>query len=97
MPNQLYGGLDERDFRDRAIKAVADYWNANRTLKRKFGAIDASDVYVVWQVKVIQNAKALLGVNRDGDGMYFEFTWNGDGNEAYLDAYRKAAKNVVEY
>jgi hypothetical protein len=23
------------------------------------------------------------------DGMYYEFTWNGDKNEGYLDAYKK--------
>ena len=97
MPNKLYGGLHENKFRQMAKDAVIDYWNANRTLKKKFGTIERDDVYVVWQVKVIQNSKALLGVSRDGDGMYFEFTYHGDEKCAYLDVYRKATKVDLHY
>ena len=70
-------GMPEQKFRSIAKKAVTDYWNENQTLSKKFGS------------KAIQNFKALLGVNFDGDGMYFEFTLNGDANEGYLDVYKK--------
>lgn len=97
MPNKLYGGLDENKFRSIAKAAVVDYWNGNKTLVKKFGEVSSRKVFVVWQVKVVQNSKALLGVNVDGDGLYFEFTYNGDGKEAYLDVYKKQAKVTLKY
>lgn len=50
--------------------------------------ITQEDVYVVWYCKTLQNHKALLSTNVS-DGMYYEFTYNGDKNELYLDAYKK--------
>lgn len=88
-------GMTEQKFRSLAKKAVVEYWNDNQTLTKKFGKISDKKVYVVWQCKIIQNFKGLLGVNFDGDGMYFEFTWNGEANEGYLDAYKKAKHVVV--
>ena len=46
------------------------------------------DVYIVWYCKTLQNWKALLSTTLS-DGMYYEFTLNGDKDEAYLDAYKK--------
>lgn len=88
-------GMSENTFRTVAKKAVVDYWNANTTLSKKFGKITSKKVYVTWQCKAIQNLKALLGVSFEGDGYYFEFTWNGDANEGYLDVYKKQRKVVV--
>ena len=96
MPSQLYGGMPEDKFRSIAKKTVVEYWNGNGSLVKKFGEITSKKVFVVWQVKAIQNNKALLGVNVDGDGLYFEFTWNGDEAEGYLDVYKKQAKRVVK-
>ena len=96
MSIELYGGLDETKFRSIAKKAVVEYWNANKTLVKKFGDISPQKVFVVWQVKVIQNSKALLGVKADGDGLYFEFTYNGEAKEGYLDVYKKQTQKVVE-
>lgn len=96
MPTKLYGGLHERNFRAKAIAAVVEHWNSSLSLTAKYGAIDADDVFVVWQVKVIQNGKALLGVSREGDGMYYEYTWNGDAQEGYLDVYTKTMKITTE-
>ena len=96
MPDKLYGGLHEDKFRSMAKKAVVDWWNANKPLVKKFGEITNRKVYIVWQVKAIQNSKALLGVFVEGDGMYFEFTWNGDAKEGYLDVYKKQAHVTVK-
>ena len=52
------------------------------------------DVFVVWYCKTLQNHKALLSTTLY-DGMYYEFTYNGDNNEAYLDAYKKWENMVV--
>ena len=95
MPNQLYGGLPEDKFRTIAKKAVVEYWNKTKRLVDKFGERKPRQVFVVWQVKVIQNNKAVLGVNVDGDDTYFEFTVNGDAKEAYLDVYKKQTKVTV--
>ena len=97
MPTKLYGGLPEDKFRSIAKKAVVEYWNGNKSLLDKFGQIDNRKVFVVWQVKAIQNNKALLGVNVEGDGMYFEYTYNGDAKEAYLDVYKKQAHKTLQY
>ena len=84
----LYG-MSEDKFRSIAKKAVVEYWNGNQKLVDKFGEITNRKVYVTWQCKAIYNLKALLGVSFDGDGYYFEFTWNGDKQEGYLDVYKK--------
>ena len=97
MADQLYGGISEDKFRSMAKKAVVEYWNGNKALLSKFGQISAKRVFVVWQVKVIQNSKALLGVSADGDGLYFEYTYNGDAKEAYLDVYKKQTNRTLQY
>lgn len=89
-------GMSETKFRSIAKKAVVNYWNSNKTLGKKFGEITHQKVYVVWQCKAIQNLKALLSVNFDGDGYYFEFTWNGDASEGYLDVYKKQTQLTVK-
>lgn len=53
------------------------------------------DVYVVWQVKVLQNSKALLSTTLS-DGMYYELTYNGDKQELYLDAYKKFENQCIK-
>lgn len=44
-------------------------------------------MYVVWCCKTLQNHKALLSTTAP-DGMYYEFTYNGDKDELYMDAYK---------
>lgn len=95
MPTNLYGGLQYDKFSLMARKAVVDHWNHDKSLVKKFGEINIKLVFVVWQVKAIQNSKALLGVSVEGDGMYYEATWNGDGETLYLDVYKKQDK--VDY
>lgn len=51
------------------------------------------EVYVVWFCKTLQNWKALLSTTLP-DGMYYEVTFDGDKQQAYLDAYKKF-DNVV--
>ena len=77
----------ENDFRMACKIAVAKYY-------RKYldASIEPSDIYVVWQVKALQNFKALLSTNVP-DTRYFEITYNGDKQEIYFDAYTKE-KNI---
>ena len=85
--------MQNRDFVEKAKQAVVDYFNSQADSTDKNGRITADEVYVVWLVKALQNNKALLSTTVP-DGMYYEFTWNGDKNEGYLDAYKKW-KNVL--
>ena len=85
--------MQYNEFLDIAIKAVVDYHNEQADSTDKNGKITADNVYVVWLVRALQNNKALLSTNLP-DGMYYEFTWNGDKNEGYLDAYKKW-KNIL--
>ena len=57
--------------------------------------ITIDDVYVVWYCKTLQNHKALLSTNVSGDGAYYEFTYNGDKEELYLDAYKKKSNMCI--
>lgn len=97
MPDKLYGGIHENTFRKIAKNAVAEYWNGNKTLVKKYGKITSQKVYVVWQVKAIQNSKAMLGVSMEDDGYYFEFTYSGDAKIGYLDVYKKQKHVEIEY
>lgn len=53
------------------------------------------DIYVVWSCKTLQNNKALLSTTLL-DGMYYEFTYNGDKGELYLDAYKKFENKCIK-
>jgi hypothetical protein len=79
-------------FIEKGKTAIVDYFN-EQVEKTDNVKITADDVYVVWQCKTLQNNKALLSTTVS-DGMYYEFTWNGDKNEGYLDAYKKW-KNIL--
>lgn len=57
--------------------------------------LSPDDAYVVWYCKTLQNHKALLSTPLP-DGMYYEFTYNGDKDEAYLDVYGKHENVVVK-
>ena len=88
--------MNENKFRSIARKAVVEYWNGNKKLVDKFGEITNQKVYVVWQCKAIRNLKGLMVVNVEGDGYYFEFTWNGDEAEGYLDVYKKQTHKTIK-
>lgn len=85
--------MQEKEFRQLAIEAVVDYFNSQVDSTDKNGKITEDNVFVVWMCKTLQNNKALLSTTVS-DGMYYEFTWNGDKGEGYLDAYKKW-KNVL--
>ena len=51
-------------------------------------------VFVVWQVKALQNWKFMISSTLS-DGMYYELTYNGDKREWYLDAYKKFENQMI--
>lgn len=87
------GIMEEKEFRELAVKSVVDYFNEQADSTDKNGKITEDEVFIVWECKILQNNKALLSTTIP-DGMYYEVTWNGDKNEGYLDAYKKW-KNIV--
>lgn len=57
--------------------------------------IDISNVYIVWSCKTLQNYKCLASTSIDGDGIYAEYTFNGDKGELYEDMYKKLTNRCI--
>ena len=51
--------------------------------------IDLSNVFIVWSCKTLKNYKCLASTTVSGDGIYAEYTYNGDKQELYEDVYKK--------
>lgn len=85
--------MDNKKFMAFAVQAVVTYFNSQSDRSDSGATITPEDVFIVWMCKTLQNNKALLSTTVH-DGMYYEFTWNGDKSEGYLDAYKKW-QNVV--
>ena len=86
--------MNEKVFIKFCKKQVVNYTNEH--LDKSDGkTITEDDVYVVWQCKTLQNNKALLSTILF-DGMYYEITYNGDKDEAYIDAYKKWENYKIE-
>ncbi len=85
--------MSNSDFVELGKQFVCDYMNLNYFDGSKEWEITEDEVYCVWLCKVLQNNKGLFSTDRLM-GLYFEFTWNGDKMEGYLDVYKKQ-RNVV--
>ena len=57
--------------------------------------IDLSDVFIVWSCKTLQNYKCLVSTTVSGDGIYAEYTYNGDKQELYQDIYRRVKNTCI--
>lgn len=57
--------------------------------------ITVDNVFVVWSCKTLQNYKALLSTTVKGDGIYAEYTFNGDKGELYEDVYGKITNRCI--
>lgn len=86
--------MTNKQFIELAINSVVDYFNSHKEKTDQF-VMTPDDVYIVWLCKTLQNHKALLST-KVVDGMYYEFTYNGNKNEAYLDAYKKWENKVIK-
>ena len=58
--------------------------------------ITLENVFVVWACKTLQNYKALLSTTISGDGIYAEYTYNGDKQEMYEDVYKKVSNRCLK-
>ncbi len=82
------------DYQKIARKIVLDYANEHID-KTDNVQITLDNVFIVWFCKTLQNWKALVSTTLP-DGMYYEVTFNGDKNEAYLDAYKKLENRKIK-
>lgn len=58
--------------------------------------ITLENIFVVWSCKTLQNYKALLSTTVSGDGIYAEYTYNGDKQELYEDVYKKLTNQCIK-
>lgn len=73
-------------------KKLVEWYNKHEETK-----IDMSNVFIVWSCKTLQNYKALVSTTVSGDGIYAEYTFNGDKGELYEDVYRKLTNNCITW
>ena len=66
-------------------KKLVEWYNAQESLPD----IDLRNVFAVWCCKTLQNYKCLVSTTVTGDGIYAEYTYNGDKQELYEDVYKK--------
>ena len=55
-----------------------------------------NNFFVVWSCKTLQNYKCLCSTTFDGDGVYAEYTYNGDKQELYEDIYIKCSNTCIK-
>lgn len=72
-------------FQNVCQKKLVEWYKKNRTGTE----INLGDVFVVWSCKTLQNYKCLASTTISGDGIYAEYTYNGDKQELYEDVYGK--------
>lgn len=64
----------------------------NERYERK---INYDDTFIVWACKTLQNYKCLASTMVNGDGIYVEYTYNGNRRELYEDIYRKVKNACI--
>ena len=86
-------------FQDVCKKKLVGCYNNNRacTLSPmlEMPEINLGNVFVVWSCKTLQNYKCLVSTTVSGDGIYAEYTYNGDRQELYEDVYKKLTNACI--
>lgn len=82
-------------FIELAKEKVVEYIVSNVVEKGGY-FVEPPKVFVTWQVKVLQNYKALLAISDPDDQHYYEVTYNGDKKQLYLDVYDKQENKCFE-
>lgn len=88
-----------KHFENVCKKKLVEYYNQSANIHagpNDIRLIGADDVFVVWLCKTLQNYKALLSTTINGDGIYVEYTYNGNKQELYEDVYKKVNNRCIE-
>lgn len=72
-------------FQSVARKKLVEWYRKNKPGVQ----INLGNVFAVWSCKALQNYKCLVSTTVSGDGIYAEYTYNGDKQELYEDVYGK--------
>lgn len=73
-------------------KKLVEWYNLQENCEK----IDMSNVFIVWSCKTLQNYKCLASTTVSGDGIYAEYTYNGDKQQLYEDVYGKITNTCYE-
>lgn len=79
-------------------KKLVEWYNKSEFIHKgpnDIAPITLENVFVVWSCKTLQNYKALLSTTVSGDGIYAEYTYNGDKQELYEDVYKKLTNACI--
>ena len=79
-------GMDH--FQSVCKRKLVDWYNKHCKENHLAMKIDLSNVFVVQSCKTLQNYKCLASTTVSGDGIYAEYTYNGDKQELYEDVYK---------
>lgn len=83
------------EFMKKAKKMAAE-WIANRySEENKTVAIAWTDVFTVWQAKILKNHKIIVAAPTP-DNYMFEITFNGETGDIYFDAYDKIENKCIK-
>ena len=84
-------------FQNVCKKKLVEWYNKKNALASPevLPLIDISNVFIVWSCKTLQNYKCLASTTVNGDGIYVEYTYNGDKQELYEDVYQKLSNRCI--
>ena len=83
----IINGMDE--YQKTCRQKLVDWYNKNMPkIYDNAVTISFENTFVVWSAKTLQNYKCLASTSID-DGIYAEYTFNGDKGELYEDVYGK--------
>ena len=86
--------MGEQKFRELCTNVLIDYIRTHLDPTEDV-AITTDKIFCVWMVKALQNNKALFSTALP-DGRYYEFTYNGNKHELYMDCYVKLENVCVK-
>ena len=88
-------GMDH--FQSVCKRKLVDWYNNRRPAdNEEKESIGLDNVFIVWSCKTLQNYKALASTTVSGDGIYAEYTYNGDRQELYEDVYKKLTNTAIQ-
>lgn len=82
--------MNTEDFLRYCKMKVYEYYT-----EKNIETLQGFNIFQVWYSKTLQNHKCLISTNNN-DHLYFEFTFNGDKKQLYMDIYDKLENKYYE-